>query len=236
MLEGKCLKISNLIYDYTAVLLRKIYYWRIITPPVLDTAQYFPLSQRFSTNWRKLRDEALCIAENLRAVPRFHDLMSQQEDISAQDERDWRMFVVKAYGVTISKNAAKCPLLSELISSNPDVLTVTISFLAPWKHIPEHQGPFRGVVRYYLGLSVPNDSTGQTGTVLTIDGVEYRLASGQSILWDDTFAHEVRNNTGEVRIALLLDVRRKGMPLDMEILSNILIAAAGVVVRMRKFA
>jgi aspartate beta-hydroxylase len=161
--------------------------------------------------------------------------MSQQEDISAQDKRDWRMFVVKAYGVMIPKNAARCPVLSELISSNPDVLTATISFLAPWKHIPEHRGPFRGVVRYYLGLSVPNDSHGQTGTVLTIDGIEYRLASGQSILWDDTFAHEVRNNTGEVRIALLLDVRRKGMPLDMKILSNILIAAAGVAVRLRKF-
>jgi aspartate beta-hydroxylase len=229
------LKITNLIYDLAAVLLRNIYDWRIFTPPVLDVANYFPLSKSFSSDWQKLRDEALCIAENLPAVPRFHDLMSQQADISAQDERDWRMFVVKAYGVTISKNAARCPVLLELISSNPDVLTATISFLAPWKHIPKHRGPFRGVVRYYLGLSVPNDSDGQTGTVLTIDGTEYRLANGQSILWDDTYAHEVRNNTGEVRIALLLDVRRKGMPLDMKILSNFLIAAAGVAVRLRKF-
>ncbi len=229
------MKITNLIYDLAAVMLRKIYYWRISAPPVLDAAECFPFSQRFSTEWQKIRDEALCIAENLPAVPRFHDLMSQQEEISAQDKRDWRMFVVKAYGVTIAKNAAKCPVLSKLIESNPDILTATISFLAPWKHIPEHRGPFRGVIRYYLGLSVPADAEGQVGTVLTIDGVEYRLASGQSILWDDTFAHEVKNNTGEVRIALLLDVRRHGMPIDMKILSNMLIAAAGVAVRQHKF-
>jgi hypothetical protein len=46
--------------------------------------------------------------------------------------------------------------------------------------------------------------------------------------------HELRNNTGEVRIALLLDVRRKEMLFDMRVVSNILIAAAGVAVRLRK--
>lgn len=230
------MKIANILYDHAADLLRSIFDWRLSGQPVLDPAVYFPASGRFSAAWQTLREEALCIADKLSTVPRFHELMAQQAAISAQDQRDWRMFVIKAYGVMFPENAARCPALAELVSSNPDVLTATISFLAPWKHIPEHRGPFRGVIRYYLGLSVPQAPDGLPGTVLTVDGTDYRIASGQWLLWDDTFAHEVRNNTDEVRIALLLDVRRRGMPPDMEVLSRLLIAAAGTAVRFRKLA
>lgn len=230
------MKTTNILYDQAADLLRRIYSRRLSGPPVLDPVAHFPASERFSAAWRLLRDEALCVADNLSAVPRFHELMPQQAAISASDERDWRMFVIKAYGVTIPKNAAQCPILAALVSSVPEVLSATLSFLAPRKHIPEHRGPFRGVIRYYLGLSVPLNSDGLPGTVLTIDGMEYRIGNGQWLLWDDTFAHEVRNDTEEVRIALLLDVRRRGMPFDMEVLSRLLIAAAGTAVRLRKFA
>lgn len=99
-------------------------------------------------------------------------------------------------------------------------------------HVPAHRGPFRGVIRYYLGLSVPLAADGPPGAVLTVDGTEHRIGNGQSLLWDDTFVHEVRNDTGEVRIALLLDIRRRGMPPDMEVLSRLVIAAAGTAVRL----
>jgi aspartate beta-hydroxylase len=230
------LKTTNILYDHAADLLRRIYSRRLSGPPILDPAAHFPASERFSAAWRPLREEALRIAANLSAVPRFHELMPQQAAISAHDERDWWMFVIKAYGVAIPKNAAQCPILAALASSVPEVLSATLSFLAPRKHIPEHRGPFRGVIRYYLGLSVPLASDGLPGTVLTIDGTEYRIGNGQWLLWDDTFAHEARNDTEEVRIALLLDVRRRGMPFDMEVLSRLLIAAAGTAVRLRKFA
>ena len=221
------------LYDRVADLLRKIYGGRICTPAILDPATNFPSSARFSTAWRQLREEALCIQASLATVPRFHELMPQQASISANDERDWRLFVVKAYGVTVPGNATRCPKLAGLVSSSPEVLSAALSFLAPGKHVPEHRGPFRGVFRYYLGLSVPPDADGLPGTTLTIDSSEYRLGDGQWLLWDDTFAHEVRNRSEEVRIALLLDVRRRGMPLDLELLSRLLIAAAETGVRLR---
>jgi aspartate beta-hydroxylase len=230
------LKTANILYDQAAELLRRIYSWRLSGPPVLDPVAHFPASERFSAAWQPLRDEALCVADNLSAIPRFHEIMPQQVAISANDERDWRMFIVKAYGVTVPKNAAQCPVLAALVSSAPEVLSATLSFLAPGKRIPEHRGPFRGVIRYYLGLSVPLAPDGLPGTVLTVDGTEYRIGNGQWLLWDDTFAHEVRNDTENVRIALLLDVRRRGMPLDMEMLSRLLIAAAAAAVRLRRFA
>lgn len=229
------MNIANILYDNTADLLRSIFNWRISGPPVFEFHETFSSIVPFSKEWQRIKVEALNISANISSVPRFHEIMSQQSDISANDKHDWRMFIVKAYGVIIPKNASRCPVLAELVSSNPDILTATLSFLAPHKHIPKHRGPFRGVIRYYLGLSVPLTFDGQPSTVLTIDGTEYRIGDGQWILWDDTYEHEVLNKSNEMRIALLLDVRRKGMPLDMELLSRILIAVASVGVRLRKF-
>jgi aspartate beta-hydroxylase len=227
-------KILDVAYDGAVDVLRGIYGSRIRAPAVLDAREHFPGAGAFVGQWRALQQEALDIARNLGTVPRFHELMAQQAAISAADDRDWRMYVVKAYGVTIRANAARCPVLQALVAADPDVLSASLSFLAPGKQVPAHRGPFRGVIRYYLALSVPAAADGRPGTVLTIDGVEHRLGDGQALLWDDTYLHDVHNDTGGLRIALLLDVRRRGMPADLALLSSLLIAGAGLAVRMSK--
>jgi aspartate beta-hydroxylase len=196
----------------------------------------FPEAEHFIAAWPALREEALELAKNLQRVPRFHELMSNQAEISANDNRDWRMFVLKAYGVPFRDNMSKCPVLTGLVESVPDVLTATLSFLAPHKHIPRHRGPFRGVLRFYLGLSVPLAEDARPATVLTIDEAEHRIADGESLLWDDTFPHEVCNRSDSPRIALLLDVRRRGMPLDLTLLSWLLVRGIGAAVRLRRVA
>ena len=50
----------------------------------------------------------------------------------------------------------------------------------------------------------------------------------------DTFPHEVTNGSDEVRAVLLLDVWRRGMPLDMRLLSRLLIFIVGVMARIRE--
>ena len=69
-------------------------------------------------------------------------------------------------------------------------------------------------------LSMPRDRSGLPACVMNVDGVPYRLGEGKSLLWDDTYPHEVWNRSGEVRIALLLDVWRKDMPADIALLSR----------------
>ena len=186
---------SRSLYDSSAQWLRRLYDRRIATPAVLDPAAYFPAAGRFHGSWQALRAEALAIQERLSTVPRFHELMPQQAEISANDQRDWRLFVLKAYGVAMEKNARCCPRLAALVESAPEVLSAALSFLAPGKHIPEHRGPFRGVIRFYLALSVPPAADGLPGARLTVDGVEHRLGDGQWLLWDDTYPHEIRNDS-----------------------------------------
>ena len=223
----------GLLYDWSAEIVRSIYDNRIEGPPTLDLGVWFPDSIRFRDSWRVIRDEALVLAKNLASVPRFHDFMPEQREISDNDHRDWRLFILKAYGIDIPRNMEACPVLAALATAIPDVLSASVSFLAPGKHIPEHRGPFRGVLRFYMGLSVPTDVDGRPATILTIDGVNHRIGDGECLLWDDTYPHEVRNDSDGIRAALLLDVRRHGMPLDLEVLSRTLIAAAGLGIRLR---
>jgi len=221
------------LYDCTANIVRRIYDRRIAGPPTLALDAYFPDGHRFISAWQDIRNEALVIARDIESVPRFHDVMPEQEAISANDHRDWRLFILKAYGTDIPTNMASCPRLSSLASTIPDVLSASLSFLAPGKHIPQHRGPFRGVLRFYLGLSIPSSEDGSPATVLMINGVEHRIGNGECLLWDDTYPHEVWNRSDKLRAALLLDVRRHGMPFDMEIFSRMLIAVARVGIRLR---
>ena len=221
------------LYDRAADVVRAIYDRRIATPATLDAAHYFPNAQRFVDRWTDIRREALAVAGMLKQVPRFHDIMPAQADISANDGRDWRMFIMKAYGVPVENNLRRCPTIAALLEEAPEVVSATFSYLAPGKHIPEHRGPFRGILRFHLMLSMPNDASGVPACVMNIDGVPYRLGDGESLLWDDTYPHEVWNRSEHVRIALLLDVWRKDMPADVELLSQTILLAAKAVIHMR---
>jgi aspartate beta-hydroxylase len=118
---------------------------------------------------------------------------------------------------------ARAPVTAGIVASCPNVLSASFSFLAPGKHIPPHRGPFRGVVRFHLGLSMPRKANGELGAVLWVDGEPHLLDNGDTMVWDDTYTHEVLNATDDVRIALLLDVWREGMPVDMRALSGAIV-------------
>ncbi len=210
------------LYESVGDIVRLIYDMRIEGSPVLDVGTNFPSAAQFSSAWRSIADEARAVAQQMHRVPRFHEIMREQTSISANDMRDWRMFILKVYGAEFPHNMAVCPTLAALVTASPDVLSASISFLAPGKHIPEHRGPFRGVLRFYLGPFMPLAADGRPAALLKVAGTDYRLAHGEYLLWDDTFPHEVTNDSDEVRTVLLLDVWRRGMPLDMRLRSHLL--------------
>jgi aspartate beta-hydroxylase len=219
-------------YDRAAGVVRAVYDRRIATPATLDAEHYFPNARRFTDRWADIRREALAVAGTLGKVPRFHDVMPAQTDISANDGRDWRVFIMKAYGVTLEKNLQRVPTVAALLDEAPEVMSATLSFLAPGKHIPEHRGPFRAILRFHLMLSMPCDGSGVPACVMNIDGVPYLLGDGESLLWDDTYRHEVWNRSDQVRIALLLDVWRRDMPADIALLSRAILLGTQAVIRM----
>ena len=212
-----------MFYENASALVQRIYEHRIHAPAILDKARDFPHATAFAQAWQQIRDEALNV--RLDRMPRFHEIMSEQADISANDGQDWRMFVLKAYDVNVPENLARMPVLASILAQCPEVKSCAVSFLAPHKHIPRHRGPFRGIMRFHLGLRIPRQPDGRPATIMLIDDHEYRIADGETLLWDDTYPHEVINASDEPRVALLLDVWRPRMPIDMELLSRAIVHA-----------
>lgn len=221
------------LYDRAVDTVRTLYDRRISGPAVLDLAQDFPNGAAFVDNWQAIREEALNIARNVEKVPRFHEIMPEQADISANDGRDWRMYIMKAYGVEDAGHMAACPRLAALVRERPEVLSCSFSVLGPGKHIPAHRGPIRGIIRFYMVLKMPRAADGRPAAVLRVADTEHRLEEGEYLLWDDTFEHEAWNGSEEVRIVLSLDVWRPRMPLDMKVLSAGVVALVWAGVKIR---
>ncbi|TGV73348.1 aspartyl/asparaginyl beta-hydroxylase domain-containing protein, partial [Mesorhizobium sp. M00.F.Ca.ET.158.01.1.1] len=106
-------------YDLGTNLVRRIYEKRIDAPAILDAGTHFPNAAKFTAAWQDIRDEAL--AAKLNKAPRFHDIMPEQAEISANDGLDWRMFVLKAYDIGVPENLARMPVLSQLLAECPEV-------------------------------------------------------------------------------------------------------------------
>ena len=221
------------IYDWACGRLRSFYDARIDTPPVLDRDRYFPEHTLFAANWQRIRAECLELMRDMGAVPQFHELMAEQEVLSMHGNLFWRLFVLRAYGVDHHANQAKCPFITSLFKTRSAIQSVTLSFLEGHKHIPAHRGPFRGVLRYHLGLVIAQNADGTPSNRMLIDGAMHGLHEGEDLLWDDTYVHEVWNDSDSVRAALLIDVIRPQMPLLPALVTRLVLLAVGIAVRVR---
>lgn len=88
---------------------------------------------------------------------------------------------------------------------SPDMKSAFFSVLSPRKHIPAHRGLFKGIIRSHLGIIIP----GQAGDChMRIGDQEICWKDGKVVVFDDTYEHEVWNDTDQTRVVLLIDAVR----------------------------
>ncbi len=117
------------------------------------------------------------------------------------------------YGNPVPENCVRCPNTNRLLKSIPGMKTAMFSILAPDTHIREHFGLYKGVLRYHLGLIVP-----QPASLCRIRvGPDTRSwAEGRSLIFDDRYPHEVWNDARSHRTVLFVDfVRPLPWPLSL---------------------
>ncbi|MBC7881275.1 MAG: aspartyl/asparaginyl beta-hydroxylase domain-containing protein, partial [Anaerolineae bacterium] len=72
-------------------------------------------------------------------------------------------------------------------------------------HIPAHCGVSKGVLRYHLGLIVPAEGD---QCCIRVDNEIRSWSEGKSLIFDDTFEHEVWNRDPRRRVVLMIDTLR----------------------------
>lgn len=167
----------------------------------------FPWVAALENDWRAIRDELDAVLAQREPIPAFQEIAPELDAIT-QDDR-WQTYVLYAYGVKAPRNCRACPATTAAVERIPGMKTALFSILAPGKHIPPHRGPYKGLLRAHLGLRIP----GPPGAVrLRVGDVRTGWREGEAIVFDDTFEHEVWNDSDDVRIVLFIDFVRPLRP------------------------
>jgi beta-hydroxylase len=163
----------------------------------------FPRIAEIEANWETIREELERVLEDREALPNFQEISKDQIEITDDDR--WKTFFLYGYGFEAKLGVEMCPRTAELMRGIPGMTTAMFSILSPRKHILDHRGPYKGVLRYHLGLIVPKDAEACRIRV----GEDFRhWEQGESMIFDDTYNHEVWNDTDETRVVLFVDVLR----------------------------
>lgn len=168
--------------------------------PFLDMERNFPRHNKLRDNWQRIRDEVLKSYSNGDMTKINGDLFFTK---IADDK--WTKLYLKWYGPILNDAREKIPFTCDLIESMPEIKSAMISVLEPGAIISKHSGPWNGVVRYHLALVVPDD---RENCWIKLDGEKFSWTEGEDVLFDDTFVHQVHNNTNQKRIVLFCDVKR----------------------------
>lgn len=175
-------------------------------PVFFDIDVTFPELRLLDRNVEVIQKELSSILLERDSIPRYHEVDNWQYKISGADqsEKDWKVFILFALGEKPEKNRRRAPETCKLLEEVPDLFQAFFSILDPGKSIPAHEGPYQGYIRYHLGLKVPRKNPPQ----IRVKDQYYTWKEKQSVLFDDSWEHEVINHSEEERIVLIVDVFR----------------------------
>ncbi len=170
--------------------------------PVFDNS-HFKWTELLENNWTHIKKELEGILPYHRMLPNLQDI--QQEQNVLNRDNNWKIFFLFGFGIKATLNCRRCPVTTSLLEQIPGMKTAFFSVLSPHKHIPAHKGIYKGIIRSHLGLIIP----GNPGDcVMRIENEKIYWQEGKMLVFDDTFEHEVWNNSAETRVVLLIDVIR----------------------------
>ncbi len=191
-------------------------YSTVGTSPFLDPYR-FSWAQTLERHWRDIRTELDTILQLHDQIPNFQDISKDQVAITTDNK--WKTYFLYGFGYKAEGNCERCPETTRLIENIPGMTTAFFSILSPGKHIPEHRGLYKGFLRYHLGLIVPRP---QANCWIRVSSEKTHWEEGKSLMFDDTYPHEVHNETNGVRVVLFMDILRP-LRFPGSLLNNIVI-------------
>lgn len=186
-------------------------------PVFFDIEKTYPSLLELDRNYPAIRDELLGLLAEKATIPRYHDVDKMQQYISGKidPEKNWKVFYLYAMGEKPKANRARCPQTAALLDKVPGLFQAFFSILDGGKSVPAHCGPYRGYLRYHLGLLVPEHAPPS----IRVKDQYYTWQEGKSVLFDDSWEHEVTNKSESERVVLIVDIRRP-MPLPFASLNR----------------
>ncbi|STX51308.1 peptide aspartate b-dioxygenase [Legionella busanensis] len=173
-------------------------------PTFFDIEQTFPSLNEITSHFNEIKQEFNQVLTSSSQLPRYHDIDPGEAEISDTTQKNWNVFMVYLLGYELEKAQTLCPKLCQLLKRIPNLIQAFFSILEPGKSIPLHKGPYMGYLRYHLGLHIPKNYPPE----IIVNNQPYTWQEGQAVLFDDSWPHEVRNQSEDYRAVLIIDVLR----------------------------
>ena len=172
--------------------------------PFMDAAQ-FPELSLLQENWEVIRDEGLALQEAGYFDDR-NQAGASKYDVGFRSffKYGWRRFYLKWYGYHHDSAVETCPRTTEILRKAGAVNGAMFSLLPPRAILSRHNDPAACSLRYHLGLATPNVDE----CFISVDGQINSWRDGEAMMFDETYIHNVRNDTDESRLILMCDVER----------------------------
>jgi beta-hydroxylase len=173
-----------------------------------DTAypdpSFFPWVPEIEAKTEVIKKELEVLLRDADRLPELRELSPDHNRIADSDK--WRAFFLMGYGHRVELGARLCPETMAALEKVPRLESAFFSVLLPGMHIRRHKGPTKSLVTCHLGVRVPADNE---KCVIAVDREKRPWVEGKVLIFDDTHKHEVWNDTDEMRVVLLMHVRRQ---------------------------
>lgn len=165
----------------------KYFYETIEFPELLVFEQYF---QDIKKEFLKVKNEKSGFW--LDTFPHY---------VSKSSQNVWQVFSFRFFGIDNPLNHSLCPVTSQLIKSNLNIVSADFSYIPPHTQILPHKGFTRMVLRVHLSLIIPEGDTG-----IRVGNITKKWQEGKLLIFDDSFDHEAWNNTDNDRVVFMFDI------------------------------
>jgi len=117
---------------------------------------------------------------------------------------DWDVMLLFERGKRNEENCSLLPKTSAIIESCRSLKSLSglayVSRLAPRTRVEPHRGPTNLRLRCHLGINIP-DACG-----IRVEHYSRTWSEGKCLVFDDSFEHEVWNDSDHERIVLIVDI------------------------------
>lgn len=153
--------------------------------------------------WPSIRSECDALLTALDLLPGFEQIQPEQAMLS--DDGRWKIVPLQAYGHPVPQNQRRCPATDRALRSIPGLRAAMFSILMGGKVLAPHRGPYAGVLRYHLGVRIPQP---ERLCGIRVGGVTRHWTDGGSLIFDDSHLHCAWNHHAQPRVVLFVDFDR----------------------------
>jgi beta-hydroxylase len=120
--------------------------------------------------------------------------------VTSKLHNNWKVFSFQFFGIKYTFNCETCPNTASILNKIPGLISADFSYLPPHTHIKPHTGFTKMILRVHLGLIIPKNCSIRVGEQTK------SWEQGKLLVFDDSFEHEVWNNSDEDRYILMIDI------------------------------